>query len=284
MSRPLTNTLGRAASMRRPRAPRALTPAQKMEKMRRWVERNEGIPIRGDKRAGFDMGKFWDSCCSGTCHKELFAAALSKSSKMKAEHEAYLERRAARAELPRFSKADKMEKMRLWFEHNEGVPLRGDKSAGFDLGVFWHDCCRGNNEALFAAALSESSKMKAAHELPREDGARAQSLTAAQKMQTMRLWFEQNAGKIPRQGDKSAGFDMGAFWNSCWKGKNAELLAAALPNSPEMEAAHTARLEGKAARAAAAARKREHIALYFDTPRGEGNSSPDLLMSRRTYK
>ena len=31
-----------------------LSPAQKMDKMRRWFEQNEGIPPRGGARLGFD--------------------------------------------------------------------------------------------------------------------------------------------------------------------------------------------------------------------------------------
>ena len=67
-----------------------------MQKMRQWFEQNDGIPPRGDTRPGFDMGKFWDSCCSGQCEK-LFDAALTKSPKMKAAHGAYLVRKTARA-------------------------------------------------------------------------------------------------------------------------------------------------------------------------------------------
>ena len=53
-----------------------------------------------------------------------------------------------------------MEKMRLWFERNEGIPPCRDTTAGFDMGSFWDNCCRGDNKELFAAALSESLKMK----------------------------------------------------------------------------------------------------------------------------
>ena len=54
--------------------------------------------------------------------------------------------------------------MRLWFERNEGIPPRGDTSPGFDMGRFWNACCSGDNKELFAAALSESSKMRTAYE------------------------------------------------------------------------------------------------------------------------
>ena len=59
---------------------------------------------------------------------------------MEAAHEARLvgeavcgENPAARAEHPRLSPAQKMEKMRLWFERNKGIPPR-DTSPGFDMG------------------------------------------------------------------------------------------------------------------------------------------------------
>ena len=73
---------GRPEVRRQSRAragPSKLSPAQKMQKMRRWFERNDGIPPRGDTSPGFDMGNFWARCCSGRCNKELFAVALSKS-------------------------------------------------------------------------------------------------------------------------------------------------------------------------------------------------------------
>ena len=57
------------------RAPQLLSPAEKMAKMRRWFEQNEGIPPCRDTRPGFDMGVFWNHCCSGQ-NRELFAAAL----------------------------------------------------------------------------------------------------------------------------------------------------------------------------------------------------------------
>ena len=107
------------------------------------------------------MSKFWDDCCSGTCHKELFSAALAESSKMRAAHDARRKSKLARAELP---PAQKMQKMRQWFEHNEGIPPRGDTRPGFDMGAFWNHCCSGYNKALFADALSKSSKMKKAHD------------------------------------------------------------------------------------------------------------------------
>ena len=62
-----------------------------MQKMRRWFERNDGIPPRGDTSPGFDMGNFWQDCCRGTHPQELFAAALTKSPKMRAAHEAHLD-------------------------------------------------------------------------------------------------------------------------------------------------------------------------------------------------
>ena len=138
-----------------------LPPARKMEKMRLWFERNKGIPPRGDTSPGFDMGKFWDGCCSGQC-KELFAAALSESPNMKAAHDARLEGKTATARSQKAAR--KMEKMRRWFEQNEGIPPTRDTSPGFDMGDFWHHCCSGCNKELFATALSESPKMKTAHE------------------------------------------------------------------------------------------------------------------------
>ena len=39
--------------------------------------------------------------------------------------------------------AQKMERMQLWFEQNEGAPLRGDNSLGFDARGFWDSCCSG---------------------------------------------------------------------------------------------------------------------------------------------
>ena len=45
-----------------------------------------------------------------------------------------------RAEQSPFSPAQKMEKMRLWFEQN-GIPPRRDTSAGFDMRTFWDNCC-----------------------------------------------------------------------------------------------------------------------------------------------
>ena len=64
--------------------------------------------------------------------------------------------------------ARKMEKMRLWFERNEGIPPRGDTSPGFDMGAFWNHCCSGHNKELFAAALSKSPNMRAARDARRE--------------------------------------------------------------------------------------------------------------------
>ena len=69
-----------------------LSPALKMEKMQLWFAQNEGIPRQGDIRSGFDMRMFWNSCCSGNCHKELFAAALTESPRMMAAHDAFLAR------------------------------------------------------------------------------------------------------------------------------------------------------------------------------------------------
>ena len=69
-----------------------------------------------------------------------------------------------RAGSSQLSPAQKMQKMRQWFEHNEGIPPRGDTRPGFDMGAFWNHCCSGYNKALFAAALSKSSKMKKAHD------------------------------------------------------------------------------------------------------------------------
>ena len=44
------------------------------------------------------VDEFWQMCCSGKYHKELFATALSRSTKMKAAYEARLKKRkAARA-------------------------------------------------------------------------------------------------------------------------------------------------------------------------------------------
>ena len=80
----------------RTKRPGAELTARKMEKMRLWFEQNEGTPRKGDTRPGFDMGVFWRDCCSGTCHKELFAAALSASPKMKAALEARRGKKAAR--------------------------------------------------------------------------------------------------------------------------------------------------------------------------------------------
>ena len=85
---------GRPEVRRQSRAragPSKLSPAQKMQKMRRWFERNDGIPPRGDTSPGFDMGNFWARCCSGRCNKELFAVALSESQKMKSAYETRLE-------------------------------------------------------------------------------------------------------------------------------------------------------------------------------------------------
>ena len=90
---------------------------------------------------------------------------------MEAAHEVRLEGEAAcgegpaaRAEHPRLSPAQKMEKMRLWFERNQGIPPFRDTSPGFDMGMFWHNCCSGQNKELFAAALSKSPNMRAARD------------------------------------------------------------------------------------------------------------------------
>ena len=91
-----------------------------------------------------------------------------------------------------------MEKMRLWFEQNKGTPPRGDTSPGFDMGDFWKHCCSGQNKELFAAALSESLNMKAAHEARLEGKLPGAEFSPAQKMQKMRLWFEHNEG-IPHE-------------------------------------------------------------------------------------
>ena len=130
--------------------------------MRLWFEQNRGIPRRGDKSPGFDMGMFWSNCSCGLANTELFAAALLESPEMKAAHKARLEGKAARAELP---PAKKMQKMRQWFEQNDGTPRFDDSTAGFNMGKFWQTCCsRGYHKELFTAALAESSKMKEAHE------------------------------------------------------------------------------------------------------------------------
>ena len=86
-----------------------------------WFEQHEGLPRQGDTSRGFDMGIFWNHCCLGLSHKELFAAALFESPKMAAAHAARLKGTAARAELP---PAQKMHKMQLWFEQNDGIPPR----------------------------------------------------------------------------------------------------------------------------------------------------------------
>ena len=86
---------GRPEVRRQSRAragPSKLSPAQKMQMMRQWFERNEGIPPKRDTRPGFDMGAFWNHCCSGY-NKALFADALSKSSKMKKAHDARIARK-----------------------------------------------------------------------------------------------------------------------------------------------------------------------------------------------
>ena len=137
-----------------------LSPALKMEKMQLWFAQNEGIPRKGDTRPGFDMGGFWYNCCAGW-NKQIFVAALSVSPKMKAAYEARREGRRPGSE----KAALKMEKMQLWFAQNEGIPRRGDTRPGFDMGVFWRNCCsHGTNKKLFAAALTESPRMKAAHD------------------------------------------------------------------------------------------------------------------------
>ena len=247
-----------------------LSPAQKMDKMRRWFEQNEGIPPRGGARLGFDMGQFWKHCCSGTCNKERFAAALANVPKMKAAYEAGLEGKAARAELP---PARKMEKMRLWFDQNEGIPRRGDTRPDFDMSAFWNGCCSGKyHKELFAATLSKSPKMRAAREARLEDkAARAKQLSPVQKMEKMqqldvklspaqkmakvRRWFQQNEG-IPPRGDTRAGFDMGVFWKNCCSGHHKELFETAHSKSPKMKAAHGAYLVRKTARAAHKRRRR----------------------------
>ena len=76
----------------------ALPTAEKMRKMWQWFEHNDGLPCQGDTSAGFDMGSFWNGCCRGA--KMLFAAALSKSPKMKEAHEARLEGKTAARLLP----------------------------------------------------------------------------------------------------------------------------------------------------------------------------------------
>ena len=40
-------------------------PAQKMEKLKAYVEENGRIPLKGDPRLGFDAYGFWDHCCRG---------------------------------------------------------------------------------------------------------------------------------------------------------------------------------------------------------------------------
>ena len=70
-----------------------LSPAEKMQKMRQWFEQNDGTPRFDDSTAGFNMGKFWQTCCSRGYHKELFTAALAESSKMKEAHEARLKKK-----------------------------------------------------------------------------------------------------------------------------------------------------------------------------------------------
>ena len=70
-----------------------LSPAEKMQKMRQWFEQNDGTPRFDDSTAGFNMGKFWQTCCSRGYHKELFTAALAESSKMKEAHEARLNKK-----------------------------------------------------------------------------------------------------------------------------------------------------------------------------------------------
>ena len=163
---------------------------------------------------------------------------------MKAAHDARLEGKTARAELP---PARKMEKMRLWFERNKGIPRKGDTSPGFDMGAFWNRLLLGalTHRELFAAALSKSPRMKAAHDARLEGKA-----APAQKMEKMRLWFEQNEG-IPPRGDTSPGFDMGAFWGNCCSGANNGAL--------RRRALEVAQDEGRRARAAASARPRAQL-------------------------
>ena len=83
----------------------------------------------------------------------------SRSGKRRPESRRQSRVRAGSSQL---SPGQKMQRMRLWFEQNDGIPPRGDKSAGFDMGMFWNSCCLGKNQDLFDAALSESSEMKAA--------------------------------------------------------------------------------------------------------------------------
>ena len=47
-------------------------PAQKMEKLKAYVEENGRIPLKGDPRLGFDAYGFWDHCCRGG-NQELFS-------------------------------------------------------------------------------------------------------------------------------------------------------------------------------------------------------------------
>ena len=62
----------------------------------------------------------------------------SRSGKRRPESRRQSRVRAGSSQL---SPGQKMQRMRLWFEQNDGIPPRGDKSAGFDMGAFWSDCC-----------------------------------------------------------------------------------------------------------------------------------------------
>ena len=189
--------------------PTKLLPADKMQKMRLWFERNEGIPPKRDTRPGFDMGIFWNDCCSG-CNKDLFAVALSKSSKMKAAHKARLEGKLPGA---KFSPAQKMQKMRLWFEHNEGIPPRGDTRPGFDMGAFWNHCCSGYNKALFAAALLKSPKMNKAHD---SRIARKKTTPAARKRRrNPTISSDESEGESDGAREEATWIDGVPVWSRC---------------------------------------------------------------------